>query len=96
MAGFEYTDNLVVNGIPVNGVTLAAYRLTRCPGGVLPAKGAAAPSGAADISVVTDPAFGTDGGFVLVLPTSEDYALLIPAASAGTNNWRLVPAPVLR
>jgi hypothetical protein len=78
-------DVVQVNGQPVNGATVYAYKASRFSG--IPAYDAAPPSGAADAGpVTTSSSYGGQGAFQISTPTAEDYYCSATYAVAGVNH----------
>ena len=79
------SDVVLVNGAPVNGASVSAYKASRFAG--VPAFNAAPPAGGPDAGPVTSGlGFGGAGNFELTVPTSEDY--YCGATTGGQTAWQ--------
>lgn len=78
---------------PENGASVYAWKMSRFPGGVVPAENGAAPAGSPDAGpVVTDRSYGYEGAGNITVPTFEPYGLQVVVG--GSTGWKGPCQPV--
>lgn len=81
---FAIWDTFSINGTPVNGAPVDAWKASRFPGGD-PIFNQAPPSGSPDASGVNTGPGGCDGAWAIPVPSDEDYYVRIQ--SGGNSYW---------
>ena len=92
MTQFVIADTYITTAGPVNGAIVWAYKMARFNG--VPSVNTAPPAGSPDAGpVTTGTAFGGNGAFQLIVPTQEQYYVLV--TFDGMNSWKLYDVVVL-
>lgn len=81
---FPYAGSFSIAGVGVNAAAVTAWDVSRF--GSPPALNDAPPVGAPDASATTGPTSGFDGAYVVDLPTTDEYYVLV--TYSGVRYWQ--------